>query len=117
MVGDEPLYDGDVLKKERNMSIKRRNHGAGFKAKVALAALKGDKTLAALSTQYQVHQSQILNWKQQLEKRAEEVFCSERKADPGPTVKDMQAKIGQLALENDFLAVALGRIGDVSAKR
>jgi len=46
------------------MSGKRRNHGAGFKAKVALAALKGDKTLAELATQFQVHQSQILAWKQ-----------------------------------------------------
>ena len=99
------------------MSSKRRNHGAGFKARVALAALKGDKTLAELSTQFQVHQSQILDWKQQLQRRAEEVFARERKGEAGPTVKDMQAKIGQLALENDFLAGALGRIDDASAKR
>jgi transposase len=99
------------------MSGKRRNHGAGFKAKVALAAIKGDKTLAELSAQFQVHQSQILAWKQQLQSRAEEVFERERQSESGPSVKDMQAKIGQLTLENDFLAVALGRIGDASARR
>jgi transposase-like protein len=99
------------------MSGKRRNHGAGFKVKVALAALKGDKTLAELSAQFQVHQSQILAWKQQLQARAAEVFAREGKGEPGPSVKDMQAKIGQLALENDFLSGALGRIGDASAKR
>lgn len=99
------------------MASKRRNHGSKFKAKVALAALKGDKTLAELSAQYQVHQSQILVWKQQLQERAEEVFDRGKKAEPGPTLKDMQAKIGQLALENDFLSVALGRIDDASAKR
>ena len=84
------------------MSGKRRNHGGGFKAKVALAAIKGDKTLAELSAQFQVHQSQILAWKQQLQSRAEEVFERERKPESGPSVKDMPAKIGQLTLENDF---------------
>lgn len=100
------------------MAGKRRNHGATFKAKVALAAIKGDKTLAELSAQFQVHQSQILVWKQQLQERAEDVFAGgNRKAELGPTIKDMQAKIGQLSLENDFLFVALGRIDDASAKR
>ena len=98
------------------MKGNRRNHGAAFKAKVALAAIKGDKTLAELSKQYQVHQSQILAWKQQLAERAEEVFARGTKKEPGPSLKDMQAKIGQLALENDFLSVALGRISDASAK-
>lgn len=98
------------------MKGKRRNHGASFKAKVALAAIKGDKTLAELSSQYQVHQSQIVAWKQQLGEHAEEVFTRVSKKEPGPSVKDMQAKIGQLTLENDFLSVALGRISDASAK-
>jgi len=97
-----------VSTKERAMSGKRRNHGAGFKAKVALAALKGDKTLAELATQFQVHQSQILAWKQQLQQRADEVFARERQGESGPTVKDMQAKIGQLSLENDFCASSQG---------
>ena len=99
------------------MTGKRRNHGAEFRAKVALAAIKGDKTLAELSAQHQIHQSQILAWKQQLQERAEDVFAREKKAEVGPTVRDMQAKIGQLTLENYFLVVALGRTSDASARR
>lgn len=98
----------------------RRNHTAAFKAKVALAALKGDRTLAELAEKYDVHGNQITQWKAQLLDGAIGVFMSpteKRGAEHGPTAKEMQAKIGQLALEVDFLEVALGRIGDASAKR
>lgn len=97
----------------------RRNHTAAFKAKVALAALKGDKTLSELAEKFDVHPNQITQWKAQLQEAATAVFLTpaEKRETTGPSVKDMQAKIGQLALENDFLAVALGRIGDASAKR
>ena len=98
----------------------RRNHSAKFKAKVALAALKGDKTMAELSTQFDVHGNQITEWKRQLLGQAEEVFLTkaERRAvESGPSVKDLQAKIGQLTMENDFLEGALGRIHGSSAKR
>ena len=98
----------------------RRNHTAAYKAKVALAALKGDKTLTELSEKFDVHVNQITQWRAQLLEGAIGVFLTpaeKREASDGPSVKDMQAKIGQLALENDFLAVALGRIGDASAKK
>lgn len=97
----------------------RRNHTAVFKAKVALAALSGDKTLAELAQQFDVHPNQITTWKTQLQQHAKDSFetAAERSEKAGPSVKDMQAKIGQLTLENDFLAVALGRIDDASAKR
>ena len=84
-----------------------------FKAKVALAALKGDKTLMELSEKFDVHANQIVQWKTQLLEGAMGIFLTpaeKRDAGGGPSVKDMQAKIGQLALENDFLAGALGRI-------
>ena len=97
----------------------RRNHTAAFKAKVAVAALKGDKTLAELAEKFDVHANQITQWRSQLLEGATGVFLSpaEKREVVGPSVKDMQAKIGQLALENDFLAGALGRFGDASAKK
>ncbi len=98
------------------MKRPRRNHAPGFKAKVALAALKSDKTLAELSQQFDVHPNQITQWKAQLLERAAEIFNTEREA-AGPDVKALHAKIGQLAMENDFLATALGRCPDASGTR
>ena len=98
----------------------RRNHTAAFKAKVALAALKGDRTLAELAEKFDVHANQITQWKTQLLDGAIGVFMSpaeKRGPEQGPSTKEMQAKIGQLALEVDFLEVALGSVGDASAKR
>ena len=94
----------------------RRNHGAVFKAKVALEAVKGEQTLVELAERFQVHPNQIAEWKKQLQERASEIFDKERKSQ-GPDVKELHAKIGQLAMENDFLAVALGRIDGSSAKK
>jgi transposase len=94
----------------------RRNHGAVFKAKVALEAIKGDQTLVELSERFQVHTNQIAEWKKVLLEKAPEVF-DKGSHSKEPDVKELHAKIGQLAMENDFLAVALGRIGDPSAKR
>ena len=78
------------------MKRPRRNHTATYKAKVALAALKGDKTLAELSEKFDVHVSQIVQWKTQLLEGAMGVFLTpgERRKSQGPSVKDMQAKIG-----------------------
>ncbi len=95
----------------------RRNHGAAFKAKVALEAIKGDQTLVELAERFQIHPNQITEWKKELLNRAEEVFSKDKKTEEGPSVKELHAKIGQLAMENDFLAVALGRIGEPSAKK
>ena len=96
----------------------RRNHSATFKAKVALAAVKGDETLAALAERFDVHPNQITQWKTELLERASEVFATAaEKRVAGSDVKTLHAKIGQLALENDFLSGALGRMGQPSAKR
>lgn len=95
----------------------RRNHGSGFKAKVALAALKGDRTLSELSSQFGVHPNQISTWKHELEQNASELFERGPRKDETSLIKDMQAKIGQLAMENDFLSGALGRIAMPSAKK
>jgi len=93
------------------MRRKRRNHLPGFKAKVALAAIKGDKTLAELADHFDLHQNQITDWKKQLLEQADTVFGSsqEHKSADNAERKDLHAKIGQLTLENDFLSKALGK--------
>jgi len=81
----------------------RRNHSSAFKAKVALEALRGIKTLTELATQYDVHPNQITTWKTQLLEGAEGVFGNEAaKCSPPPDIKELHAKIGQQALEIDL---------------
>jgi len=98
------------------MKRTRRNHGATFKAQVAVAAIKGDKTLGELAEQFSVHPTQITEWKQQLLARAADVFGGTKAAAEMPDLKTLHAKIGQLALENDFLEGALTKAGLRSAK-
>lgn len=96
----------------------RRTHSPAFKAKVALAAVKGEKTLAELAQQFDVHPNQITDWRKQLLEGASAVFEAWEKSEPGVDVKALHAKIGELTLANDFLGSALGKVGwSGSAKR
>ena len=96
---------------------KRRNHSPEFKAKVAVAALKGDKTLAELAQQFDVHPNQITDWKSQLLERSAQVFGdSASKAEPSDTTA-MRLKIADLTRENDLLEKALTKAGLLSARR
>ena len=81
----------------------RRNHSAEFKAKVALAAVRGDRTLSELASQFDVHPNQITQWKTQLLDRAAQLFgAGIGQAEKPVDMKVLHAKIGELALENDF---------------
>ena len=98
----------------------RRTHSPAFKAKVALAAIKGDRTLSQLAKQFDVHPNQVTSWKAQLEGGAADVFGpggGDAAAQPAVDVKSLHAKIGELTLENDFLEGALTKAGMLSAKR
>ena len=98
----------------------RRNHTPAFKAKVALAAVKGEKTLAELAQQFDVHPNQITTWKAQLLDGAAGVFGAGARSEaavPAVDVKTLHAKIGELTLTNDSLSGALGKAGLLSAKR
>ena len=89
------------------MGVKRKQHSAEFKARVAMAALSGEKTLAELSSEFGVHPAMISTWKQELMKRASELFARGNKApavDDAKVIDDLHRKIGQLQVERDFLA-------------
>ncbi len=96
----------------------RRNHTPAFKARVAIAAIKGDRTLAELAEQFDVHPNQITTWKSQLEGGAADVFDSGNGAAPPIVdVKSLHAKIGELTVERDFLEHGLRLLPGRSAKR
>ena len=95
----------------------RRNHGAAFKAKVALEAIKGEQTLSELAERFEVHPNQITQWKNQLLEQASTVFEQGQSKEPSIDVKTLHAKIGELTLENDFLEGALTKAGLLSAKK
>lgn len=93
------------------MSKKRRNHSPEFKSKVALAAIKGDETLSELARRYNVNANLIVKWKKTLLDNSAEVFASGKGLAPDreSEIKSLQAKIGEITMENDFLSKALGR--------
>jgi transposase-like protein len=101
------------------MKRSRRKFTADFKAKVALAAVKGDRTLSELAAQFEVHPNQITLWKKQLLEHASALFSKDpaERGDSDAQIKDLHAKIGQLTMERDFLANGLGRVFGPNGRR
>ena len=97
---------------KQKMKRKRRNHSSAFKAKVAVAALKGDKTMVELAEQFDVHPNQIQDWRKKLLENADMVFggSEQERANTAGQIKELHAKIGQLTMERDFLDEELKRI-------
>jgi transposase len=96
-------HSGTLLR--RRLRLQAMHHFRAFKAKVAIAAIKGDRTIAQLAEQFDVHPNQITSWKTQLESGAADVFGSGSGATPAAPavdVKQLHAKIGELTLENYF---------------
>jgi transposase len=95
----------------------RRTHSATIKAQVAVPALRGDKTIAEIAEKFEVYPNQVTAWKAQLLERSSEAFGEKADGTPALNIEKMEAKIGRLTLENDFLESALIKAGLLSAKR
>jgi transposase-like protein len=110
--------EGAAAPEEKTMRRPRRNHSAQFKAKVALAALRGDKTLVELAERFDVHPNQITQWKQQAVENMAAAFDSEAGGKVSEAeLKELHAKIGQLTLENDFLERAFSKARLLGGRR
>jgi transposase-like protein len=96
----------------------RRNHSAAFKARVALEAIRGEKTVAQIAAHHEVHANQVTTWKTQALGSLASIFDkSSGEADSAAQIQELRAKIGELTMENSFLEGALGRFPGLSGKR
>jgi transposase len=100
------------------MKKPRRNHSAAFKARVALEAIRGEKTVAEISAHHEVHPTQVTAWKRQLLENAAGIFGGNAvAADSRERIRELHEKIGELTVERDFLDNALGKFPGLSGKR
>ena len=96
----------------------RRNHSPAFKARVALEAIRGEKTVAQIAAHHEVHPNQVTSWKAQLLENAAGIFGDQAiAADGKERIRELHEKIGELTVERDFLSGALGKFPGLSAKR
>jgi transposase len=96
----------------------RRNHSATFKARVALEAIRGEKTVAQIAAHHEVHPNQVTSWKTELLEKAAMIFGGNALAADGKErIRELHEKIGELTVERDFLEGALGKFPGLSGKR
>jgi transposase len=102
----------------KSMRKPRRNHSAAFKARVALEAIRGEKTVAEIAAHHEVHATQVTAWKTQLLEKAAGIFGENALAADGrERIRELHEKIGELTVERDFLEGALGKFPGLSGKR
>ena len=96
----------------------RRNHNAVFKSRVALEAIKGEKTIAQIASHHEVHPNQVTTWRTQVLENLTGIFGGVTVADDGEEqIRELREKIGELTMERDFLSNALGKFPGLSGKR
>ena len=96
----------------------RRNHSAAFKARIALEAIRGEKTVAEIAAHHEVHPNQVTMWKAQALQNMAGIFGGTAIADDGKDqIRELREKVGQLTMENAFLDGALGKFPGPGAKR
>src|ERR1035441_10934523 len=102
----------------KSMRKPRRNHSAAFKARVALEAIRGEKTVAEIAAHHEVHPNQVTTWKTQGLENMAGIFGGELVADDGKEqIQQLREKIGELTMERDFLSDALGKFPGLSGRR
>lgn len=102
--------------KEREVKSKRRRHDPGFKAKVALEAVKGIKTVQQIAAEFEIHPQQVTDWKRELQEQAGSVFSGRREHHGEAAINDVEkerlhAKVGELTLHVDFLKKKCRQLG------
>ena len=97
------------------MATTRRRFTAEFKAKVAMEALRGDRTVQAIAAKHEVHPNQVSGWKRQAQDGLRELFAggaNRRQADHEASIHDLHAKIGELTVERDRAGIVAGGLGE-----